>query len=114
MTGYDTPECSAVVEDLGTLPAAVEVAAYSIAAEAVSNAVQHSAARRVSVRAARGDQALMIEVRDDGCGMPTRPTAGVGLRSMGERAAEVGGRIDITDAHGGGTVVRAELPVGKA
>lgn len=111
--GYETPECSAVVDDLGELPAAVEVAGYAIAAEAVANAVRHSAAARLTVRARVDQEVLVLEVSDDGCGVPSRPSAGVGLRSMGERAAEVGGRLDVLPAPGGGTVVRAELPVGS-
>jgi signal transduction histidine kinase len=113
--GYDTPAFSVdVPAALGPMAAAVEVAAYQIAGEAVTNAVRHSAAARVDVRCAVVDGHLLLEVRDDGRGLPSRPAAGVGLRSMAERAAEVGGRLDLAPAPGGGTTVRARLPLGAA
>jgi signal transduction histidine kinase len=111
--GFETPACSAEFGDgLDAVPAAVEVAAYAIAAEAVANAVRHSAASEVRlVGQVRGGD-VVVEVRDNGCGMPVHPHAGVGLRSMGERAGEVGGRVDVLPHPGGGTVIRATLPVG--
>ena len=93
------------------LPAAVETAAYRIAAEAMTNAVRHSGAARCAVSIAAGDRDLVVEVRDDGAGVdPARP-AGVGLRSMRERAAELGGECAIATAAAGGTLVRARLPL---
>jgi signal transduction histidine kinase len=53
-----------------------------------------------------------VEVRDDGRGIDPGATPGVGLQSIRERAAEVGGRLELTDADGGGTVMRAQLPLG--
>nr|WP_245599102.1 histidine kinase [Embleya scabrispora] len=112
VAGYETPHCAASIgSGLEGLPAAVEVAAYAIAAEAISNAIRHSAAGELRLGAGiRPDGTLVVEIRDNGCGVPARPHAGVGLRSMGERAVEVGGRLDIRPAKGGGTIVRAELP----
>ncbi len=93
------------------LPAAVETAAYRIAAEAMTNAVRHSGASRCVVSIATGDRDLVVEVRDDGAGVdPARP-AGVGLRSMRERAAELGGECAIAVPAAGGTLVRARLPL---
>ncbi|WP_436786450.1 histidine kinase [Yinghuangia sp. YIM S10712] len=113
--GYETPCCTA---ELGTgldeLPAAVEVAAYAIAAEAVANAVRHSAASELALVAGVHAETLVVEVRDNGCGMPVYPHAGVGLRSMGERAGEVGGRVDVLPCPGGGTILRATLPGGTS
>jgi signal transduction histidine kinase len=54
----------------------------------------------------------VVEVRDDGRGITPRPTVGVGLVSMGERTAEVGGRLEVERDPNGGTIVRARLPVG--
>jgi signal transduction histidine kinase len=111
--GYDTPQCTISVEELGELPAAVEVAAYAIAGEAVANAVRHSAASRLVISACRGNDTVLVEVVDNGCGLPSRPRAGVGLRSMAERAHEVGGRLDISSNGTDGTAVRAVLPLGQ-
>ena len=58
-----------------------------------------------------GGPALLIEVTDDGRGLPTDVHEGVGLSSMRERAAEVGGACRIQRGPNGGTVVRAQLPV---
>ncbi|WP_084781131.1 sensor histidine kinase [Planobispora rosea] len=111
VAGYEMPCCTVRVDsDLGALPAALEVSAYAIAAEAVTNAVRHSAAAQVELHLTADECLLTVEVRDDGCGLPARPKAGVGLRSMGERAAELGGRLDILPAPGGGTIIRAILP----
>ncbi|MDI2126791.1 sensor histidine kinase [Yinghuangia seranimata] len=114
IAGYETPRCTV---DLGpgldTVPAAVEVAAYAITAEAVNNAVRHSAAGELHVGAHLRGGNLVVHIRDNGCGMPVHPSAGVGLRSMGERAGEVGGRVDILPTPGGGTTVRASLPGGQ-
>lgn len=101
----------AQVDDLGDLPAASEVAAYVIAAEAVHNVVRHSAASRVRLDAAHIDGALRLVVADNGRGMPAHPRAGVGLASMRQRAVEVGGTLDHRAAPGGGTLVVLDLPL---
>jgi signal transduction histidine kinase len=95
--------------DLSGLPAAVEVAAYRIVAEAVTNAVRHAGADCVEVVLQGTEEALVVRVRDDGGGLPEAPSAGVGMVSMRERAAELGGWCRVTGAPGG-TTVRAELP----
>jgi len=100
-----------VREPLPPLPAAVEVAAYRIAQEAVANAARHAGARRCGVTLETGGGLLVLEVRDDGRGMPQGAGGGVGLHSMRERAAELGGRFAIESSPQGGTLVRAELPL---
>lgn len=95
--------------DLADLPAAVEVAAYRIAQEAVTNAVRHAAAARVVVRLRACDDAVTLEVQDDGAGLPADVTPGLGLASMRERAAEVGGWCSVGPA-ATGTLVTAHLP----
>jgi signal transduction histidine kinase len=97
--------------DLATLPAAVEVAAYRITLEAVTNAARHADARHCQVRLCH-DGALTVEVRDDGVGLRPGWHAGVGLTSMRERAVELGGTLHVEPADGGGTVVTASLPMG--
>lgn len=98
-------------EDLPPLSAAVEVAAYRIAVEAMTNVIRHAAATRCTVRLALDRDTLEIVVSDDGGGLTGR-AVGVGTRSMAERAAEVGGEVTFEPEPGGGTRVVARLPVG--
>jgi signal transduction histidine kinase len=98
-------------EPIGSLPAAVETAAYRIVVEAITNAVRHSGGTRCLVSISVVDDALEVSVRDDGRGLDQERTPGVGLRSMQERAAEVGGTCAIRSAEDG-TVVAARLPHG--
>lgn len=98
-------------DDVEPLPAAVEVAAYLIALEAVNNAQRHSGATGCEVSLRRDDGALHLEVRDDGEGLADDVTLGVGLTSMRERAEELGGVCTVTSPAGGGTVVAVVLPV---
>ncbi|MGY1603306.1 histidine kinase [Geodermatophilus sp. SYSU D00815] len=98
--------------DVDELPAAVEVAAYRIASEALANVARHASAGRVAVRLERlADGALAVEVADDGVGIEPGAPAGVGLVSLRERAAELGGTCSVTCPPEGGTTVRAVLPV---
>lgn len=100
-----TTSCS-----LAGLPAAVEVAAYRIAMEAMTNAIRHGSPAHCSLTL-RLDDALHVEVVDDGVGVPAQPPAGVGLAAMRERADELGGSCTIEPRPGGGTAVLARLPV---
>jgi signal transduction histidine kinase len=113
----DSPRLSVATEldELapGAVPAAVEVAAYRIAVEALTNGARHSGARRCTVRLARERETLVVEVVDDGRGLATDVHLGVGLTSMRERAEELGGSLLVTAPAAGvdGTLVRAVLPV---
>jgi two-component system NarL family sensor kinase len=98
-------------DGLEPLPAAVEVAAYRIVVEAVTNARRHSGASSCAVRLRRTGDDLDIEVSDTGSGLAADRSPGVGLSSMRERAEELGGSFEAVDRPGGGTVVRARLPV---
>jgi signal transduction histidine kinase len=97
-------------EDLPPLPAAVEVAAYRISQEALTNVVRHARAKTCIVRLAVAD-GVRLEINDDGVGIPERHTAGVGLFSMRERAAELGGTCVIERVPEGGTRVLVRLPL---
>ncbi|MFD0891386.1 sensor histidine kinase, partial [Streptosporangium algeriense] len=92
---------------------ATEVAAYRIAQEGLTNVRKHAGARSAVVSLRRGES-LVVRVQDDGNGLPEGPRAGVGLISMRERAAELGGTCVIGAVPGGGTVVEAVLPISAA
>jgi signal transduction histidine kinase len=92
------------------LPAAVEVAAFRIATEAMTNVVRHAHARQCQVSVAVDGGWLSLRIGDDGRGLPSSWTRGVGTSSMTERAVELGGRCNISSG-GPGTVVTAEIPV---
>ena len=97
-------------EALRDLPAAVEVAAYRIAQEALTNVVRHARAGSCLVRLSVAGE-LELEVSDDGSGVPADRPAGVGLSSMKERAAELGGTLEILSTPERGTRVLARLPL---
>ena len=105
------PATTVEAADLGSLPAAVEVAAFRIAGEAMTNVARHADATTCTVRVAVADHHLALEVADDGSGIPAEAQAGVGLVGLRERAAELGGRSEVTCPPSGGTVVRAWLPL---
>ena len=96
---------------LPPLPAAVEVAALRVALEATTNAVRHASPSSCTVGLAIDDRWLTVQVDDDGTGLPADPVPGVGLSSMRERAEEVGGTLTVGEREGGGTGVRAVLPL---
>jgi signal transduction histidine kinase len=98
--------------DLGSLPAAVEVAVYRIVSEAVTNVVRHAAARRCEIELAL-DGALSLEIRDDGIGLPDGYRSGVGVASIRERVAELGGTLSIIGTGGEGTTVGVRIPRGS-
>ncbi|MFI7643926.1 sensor histidine kinase [Nonomuraea sp. NPDC049400] len=94
------------------LPAAVEVAAYRIVQEAVGNALRHDAPRQITVTLREAGDNLAVTVSDDGTGFdPAANRAGVGMASMRERAAELGGTVRLESAPGRGTTVAALLPL---
>ncbi|MBA2377503.1 MAG: histidine kinase [Rubrobacter sp.] len=94
------------------LPAAVEVAAYRIVQEALMNVARHAEARKCAVRMSCPEERFLdIEVVDDGVGMPASPKPGIGLSSMRERAAELGGGCEIGNVSSGGVRIFVRLPL---
>lgn len=91
------------------LPAAVEVAAYRVVQEALTNVVRHAGASRCRVLGSVTDHALLLEVCDDGRGGAGDRT-GVGMTSMRERAQEIGGSLQVSPRRPG-TSVRVVLPL---
>jgi signal transduction histidine kinase len=110
---FDSPTLSVrlrVDQSLGELPAAVEVAVYRIVAEALTNAARHADASSCTVTVERS-AGLAVEITDDGIGIDGSATGGVGLGSMRERAAELGGTCTVTAASTTGTVVSIRIPL---
>lgn len=101
-----------VPSSMPKLPAPVDVAAYRIICEALTNVTRHAAAKSCAVRLWVDDD-LHVEVVDDGIGLPAVAGGGVGLSSMRERATELGGECLVEADHDGGTRVFATLPLPK-
>jgi signal transduction histidine kinase len=99
-----------------TLPAGVDLAAYRIVQEALTNVRRHAAASRAEVRVRYGQDTLELEVHDDGTAQPASAgaAAGHGLVGMRERAALYGGRLEAKARDGGGFTVHAVLPLSPA
>lgn len=104
VVSFDAPDA------LLDLPAAVEVAAYRIATEALTNVARHSTSRSATVRLAESEGTLVLEVTDVGPVADGTWHPGVGLSSMRERAAELGGSLRAGPGPAGGTVT-AVLPL---
>jgi signal transduction histidine kinase len=91
-------------------PPAVEATAYFVVSEALTNAVKHSGAERAEVKAAVENGALRVEVRDDGAG-GARLDLGSGLQGLEDRLDALDGKLLVQSPPGGGTLVRAVLPL---
>lgn len=96
-------------EPVMTLPAAVELALYRIATAALTNVVRHAHARRCRVSLRTDGDEVALAITDDGHGLAAGAAPGVGLRSMRERAAELGGRVDLASSPSGGLAVEVRL-----
>jgi len=91
-------------------PAEIELAAYYVVAEALTNIAKYAGARTADVRVGHSNGSLQIFVRDDGTG-GADPAAGSGLRGLADRVEAFDGRFDVASPPGGGTTIRAEIPV---
>lgn len=95
----------------GRLPEPVEVAAYYLVCEALTNAAKHSRASVVRVQVMAGERGLRILIRDDGIG-GADPARGSGLIGLRDRVEALDGTIDISSPAGEGTTIRVRMPVG--
>jgi len=93
-------------------PPHIEAATWYVVAEALTNAVKHAGARQVVVGLAQPNGSLAVEVSDDGCGFDPAAPRGLGLAGLADRIAIVNGALTIDSACGGGTRLRAEVPLG--
>ena len=98
--------------DLAHLPAGVELSAYRIVQEALTNVRRHAGpVQHVEVSVVRGDAELTVQVEDDGRGAAAVQEGGFGIQGMHERVAAFEGRLSAGPRSGGGWRVRAVFPV---
>jgi signal transduction histidine kinase len=99
--------------DVAGLSSELETVVYRIVQEALTNAVRHAGAERITLRCDVSDGRIALEVADDGAGFAGPRVGGLGLGSMRHRANAVGGTLTITSGPAG-TTVRADLPTSRA
>jgi signal transduction histidine kinase len=92
------------------LPAVVEAAAYYVVAEALTNVARYARAEHAEVRITRENGRVTVLVADDGVG-GADPVGGTGLQGLADRIAALDGRLEVESPPGGGTTVRARIPV---
>ncbi len=102
----------AAPESLPPLPGAVDLAAYRVVQEGLTNVVRHARARHAWVTIELGDEALEVAVEDDGVGVPGATADGVGLTGLRERIRLLGGSLDAGARHAGGFRLLARIPTG--
>jgi signal transduction histidine kinase len=98
------------VELNGRAPEPVELAAYYLVSEALTNTLKHSNATSAAVSVVRRGTRLVVEVADDGAGGADRDS-GFGLRGLSDRLEALGGQLEISSPPGTGTTLRAEIPL---
>ena len=91
---------------------AVDITVYRVTQEALSNVIRHARANAVRIRLARARKGLTLSVQDDGCGMASdRSTTGLGLLGATERAAALGGTLDVSNGRDAGVRLEMWLPL---
>jgi signal transduction histidine kinase len=90
-------------------PEAVEIAAYFLVSEALTNVARHAAAAQAKLIVRRVDATLVVDVIDDGQGGADR-RSGSGLRVLEDRIRALGGGLMVDSPPGRGTVIRAQIP----
>jgi signal transduction histidine kinase len=97
------------VEIDGRLPESLEVAAYYVVSESLTNVAKHADAESARISVTREHDQLVLEIVDDGQG-GADPERGSGLRGLADRVEALNGRLLVWTPRGGGTRVRAEIP----
>jgi signal transduction histidine kinase len=109
--------------DAAPLPPLVQITVYRVLQEALTNVARHAGARRVSVRLVRDETMVELRVRDDGVGFElgavprdaaTVDRRGLGLQGMRERAALLGGAVQLESEPGKGAMITARFPVRRS
>lgn len=104
-----------VDDEPAPVPGEVEAALLRVAQEALTNVAHHADAEHVTVTVTHLDDALLLDVQDDGVGLVPRPTGdgrtGFGLTSMRERVALLGGELTVEGVRGEGTTIAARVPL---
>ncbi len=111
-SGHKTKLSLSAPEPMPQLPAATEVAVYRIVIEGLSNVLRHASATEAGASITLKDQQVVVEIQDDGVGIPEDFEAGVGMTSMRERCEELGGTFEVLN-HRPGFKIRARLPIIK-
>jgi signal transduction histidine kinase len=93
------------------LPESIELAAYFVVSEALTNVAKYADASHAEVNVARRNGKLLVEVADDGVG-GADPGNGTGLRGLADRLAVIEGRLEVDSPPGEGTTIRARIPCG--
>jgi signal transduction histidine kinase len=93
------------------LPESIELAAYFVVSEALTNVAKYAEASHATVNLQRANGRLVVEVADDGVG-GADPDTGTGLRGLADRLAVIEGRLEVESPPGGGTTIRARIPCG--
>jgi signal transduction histidine kinase len=93
------------------LPEAIELAAYFVVAESLTNVAKYAGASHATVNVERANGRLLVEVADDGVG-GADPDNGTGLRGLADRLAVIEGRLEVDSPAGRGTTIRARIPCG--
>jgi len=98
-------------ESYERLPESIELAAYFVVSEALTNVAKYADASHAQVNVARRNGKLLVEVTDDGVG-GADPDNGTGLRGLADRLAVIEGRLEVESPPGAGTRIRARIPCG--
>ena len=95
-----------------TLPSEVSISLFRIAQEALTNITKHSHATKVFFNIESAEKQIVLSVRDNGCGFaPSQNTTGFGLQGMQERAAALGGKLEIMSSCGEGCLILVKIPL---
>ncbi|HEX3685612.1 MAG TPA: PAS domain-containing sensor histidine kinase [Bryobacteraceae bacterium] len=99
--------------DIGRLPQELEVALFRIVQECLTNIHRHAGSRTATIALTHSGSEIMLEVEDQGAGMPAGTIPGIGIASMRERAQQLGGRLEMRSLHGG-TKIKVVVPFSSA